>query len=55
MIGIGKSKDGRHFEKRAPFITPVEEWEKYGCEDPRVTYFEGKLLYILYGAFQISV
>ena len=40
-IGIGISKDGIHFDKRAPFITPIEEWEKYGCEDPRITYFEG--------------
>ncbi|MFA5840765.1 MAG: hypothetical protein WC847_00615 [Candidatus Paceibacterota bacterium] len=42
IIGIGKSKDGRHFEDRIPFITPKEEWEKYGCEDPRITFFEGK-------------
>jgi predicted GH43/DUF377 family glycosyl hydrolase len=41
IIGIGHSKDGRYFEERAPFITPQEEWEKYGCEDPRLTYFEG--------------
>ncbi len=41
-IGIGKGKDGRHFEDRVPFITPKEEWEKYGCEDPRITYFEGQ-------------
>ncbi len=49
IIGIGKSKDGRHFSGRMPFITPVEEWEKYGCEDPRVTYFEGNY-YIFYTA-----
>jgi predicted GH43/DUF377 family glycosyl hydrolase len=42
MIGIGKSKDGRHFEERMPFIIPQEEWEQYGCEDPRITFFEGK-------------
>ena len=41
IIGIGKSKDGTHFEERLPFIIPTEEWEKYGCEDPRITYFEG--------------
>ena len=48
-IGIGKSKDGTHFEERVPFITPMEEWEKYGCEDPRITYFEGNY-YIFYTA-----
>jgi predicted GH43/DUF377 family glycosyl hydrolase len=42
IIGLGKSKDGRHFEDRIPFITPEEEWEKYGCEDPRITFFEGQ-------------
>ncbi len=49
IIGIGKSKDGRHFEERVPFIIPIEEWEKFGCEDPRVTYFEGQY-YIFYTA-----
>ncbi len=49
IIGIGKSKDGTYFEERVPFVIPVEEWEKYGCEDPRITYFEG-LYYIFYTA-----
>ncbi len=48
-IGIGKSKDGIHFDERESFISPVEEWEKYGCEDPRVTFFEGNY-YIFYTA-----
>lgn len=48
-IGIGESKDGVNFEERMPFIIPEEEWEKYGCEDPRVTYFEGNY-YIFYTA-----
>lgn len=49
IIGIGKSKDGIHFENRVPFITPGEPWDVHGCEDPRVTYFEGKY-YIFYTA-----
>ncbi|MSU44987.1 hypothetical protein EXS45_02295 [Candidatus Nomurabacteria bacterium] len=49
IIGIGKSKDARHFSEREPFIIPEEEWEKYGCEDPRITYFEGNY-YIFYTA-----
>lgn len=48
-IGIGESKDGIHFENRVPFIVPTEEWEKYGCEDPRATFFEGNY-YIFYTA-----
>ena len=48
-IGIGKSSDGLHFESRKQFIEPKEEWERYGCEDPRVTFFEGRY-YIFYTA-----
>jgi predicted GH43/DUF377 family glycosyl hydrolase len=49
IIGIGRSKDGIHFEDRVPFITPEEPWDVHGCEDPRVTFFEGKY-YIFYTA-----
>ena len=49
IIGIGKSKDGEHFEERIPFVIPEQEWDQFGCEDPRVTYFEGKY-YIFYTA-----
>ncbi len=48
-IGIGKSKDGIHFENRTQFIVPKAEWDQFGCEDPRVTFFEGKF-YIFYTA-----
>ena len=48
-IGIAASRDGRHFEKHLPFIEPKEEWERFGCEDPRVTFFEGAY-YIFYTA-----
>ena len=49
IIGISKSKDGINFEDRTPFIEPEEEWDINGCEDPRVTFFEGKY-YIFYTA-----
>ncbi len=48
-IGISESSDGTHFERQRQFIAPEKEWERYGCEDPRVTYFEGKF-YIFYTA-----
>ncbi len=48
-IGIARSKDGQHFDSRRPFITPEKDWEKFGCEDPRVTFFEGRY-YIFYTA-----
>ena len=48
-IGICKSKDGVHFENRTPFIVPEEPFDVHGCEDPRITFFEGKY-YIFYTA-----
>jgi predicted GH43/DUF377 family glycosyl hydrolase len=42
VIGIGKSIDGSNFKERSQFIVPTEEWDQYGCEDPRITFFEGK-------------
>ncbi len=52
IIGMGKSKDGIHFTDRKQFLLPKEEWDLYGCEDPRVTYFEGKY-YIFYTALSV--
>lgn len=36
-VGIAEGPDGVHFKKRRPFIIPENDWEKFGCEDPRVT------------------
>lgn len=41
-VGISTMQDGKHVQNRRQFIVPTEEWEKYGCEDPRVTKLEGK-------------
>ncbi len=49
VIGKAESKDGVHFPKTAPFILPEESWERYGCEDPRVTRLGGKY-YVFYTA-----
>lgn len=48
-IGIASSEDGIHFENRRRFIVPEEDWEKFGCEDPRVTKL-GDKYYIFYTA-----
>ncbi len=48
-IGRAASPDGLHFSDITPFITPQEMWERYGCEDPRVTYLNGTH-YIFYTA-----
>ena len=49
IIGVGKSTDGLHFTNRTPFIVGEEPWDLFGCEDPRVTFFEG-VYYTFYTA-----
>ena len=41
-IGRAVTTDHKHFEDRRQFIVPSEAWDAYGCEDPRVTFFEGQ-------------
>lgn len=48
-IGHALSIDGIHWKYRRQFIKPEYEWEKFGCEDPRVTKLGGKF-YIFYTA-----
>lgn len=48
-IGYTQSTDGISFGERRQFIKPEFDWEKYGCEDPRVTKLGGKY-YIFYTA-----
>jgi len=48
-IGYSSSHDGVEFSGRRQLIVPEYEWEKYGCEDPRVTKIDGKY-YIFYTA-----
>ncbi|MBI1839183.1 MAG: hypothetical protein HYR95_02745 [Candidatus Colwellbacteria bacterium] len=48
-IGIAQSKDGIHFKDRRRFIVPENSWERFGCEDPRVTKLNNKY-YIFYTA-----
>ncbi len=41
-----------HFKKRSELIKPDQDWDKYGCEDPRVTMIDGKF-YIFYTALSM--
>ncbi|MHB8860526.1 MAG: glycoside hydrolase family 130 protein [Minisyncoccota bacterium] len=41
-IGLSFSEDGVHFHSRRQIIIPQESWDVFGCEDPRVTFFEGR-------------
>ncbi len=46
-IGHAVSRDGFHFKDHAQFIRPEHDWERFGCEDPRVTKL-GNTYYIFY-------
>jgi len=48
-IGIAQSKDGINFYNRKRFFVPEHPWEKFGCEDPRITKL-GNKYYIFYTA-----
>lgn len=51
-IGYASSKDGVHFSNQRLLFGPTEDWESYGVEDPRITYFNGKF-YIFYTALSV--
>lgn len=49
-IGYAESRDGKHFIARdKPFISPDTDYDRYGCEDPRITKL-GETFYITYTA-----
>ncbi len=49
VIGIADSRDGINFENRKAIFGPSEEYDKFGCEDPRITEIDGTY-YIFYTA-----
>lgn len=55
-LGHYVSTDGFNFERAIdePIFAPQEEYEKWGCEDPRITELEGKF-YITYVALSKPV
>ncbi|MBU6370460.1 MAG: hypothetical protein KGH93_02210 [Patescibacteria group bacterium] len=50
-IGYAKSMTGTDFKDRRQLVFPEYAWERYGCEDPRVCFFEGNY-YIFYTALE---
>lgn len=48
-IGCATSTDREHYGDRKQLIVPEQPWEKFGCEDPRVTEIDGTF-YIFYTA-----
>lgn len=51
-VGYAQSTDGVNFTNHTQIITPEQDWEIYGCEDPRITYMDGKF-YIFYTALSV--
>jgi predicted GH43/DUF377 family glycosyl hydrolase len=48
-VAIAPDNDSGLGTEHRQLITPTHEWEQFGCEDPRVTLFEG-VYYIFYTA-----
>jgi len=48
-IGVAESEDGVHFHSERQILAPKEDWEAFGCEDPRVTVLDGTT-YLAYTA-----
>ncbi|MFZ1987620.1 MAG: hypothetical protein WAV21_01125 [Minisyncoccia bacterium] len=48
-IGHAMCKEDSEIERREQVIMPEEPWERFGCEDPRATFFEGTW-YVFYTA-----
>lgn len=48
-IGYAESHDGMRFTNKHQIIKPEEQWERFGCEDPRITYCQGQY-FIFYTA-----
>lgn len=51
-IGYASSRDGVRFDVRPdPFIAPGADFDRFGAEDPRITFLEGRY-WITYSALQ---
>lgn len=50
-VGLATSDDGIHFERRPePVLSPSEDYDVHGCEDPRVTEVDGTY-YLTYSGY----
>lgn len=56
VVDIAASQNGGPFEKRGHLVTPSEPWDKAGCEDPRVVFFEGRyvIFYTALGGYPFN-
>jgi len=56
VIGSAVSTDGKSFSERKVLISPNQDFDRYGCEDPRVTKMGSKyyIFYTALGGFPFS-
>ena len=56
MVNIAVRDSGADFKKLGQCIVPDQPWDKAGCEDPRVTFFEGRyvIFYTALGGYPFS-
>ncbi len=41
VVAVATAKSDGYFVDNRTLVAPQEAWDRYGCEDPRVTFFEG--------------
>lgn len=51
-VGYAHSTDGIRFDSRRQLISPEHDWERFGCEDPRITKIDDTY-YIFYTALSM--
>lgn len=51
-LGYARTQNGIEIDFRSsdPVLSPSDEWEEFGCEDPRITNFDGTF-YVTYTAY----
>jgi predicted GH43/DUF377 family glycosyl hydrolase len=55
-IGVARSKNNGPFTDRRQLVVPDQDFDRYGCEDPRVTFIDGNyyIFYTALGTFPFS-
>jgi predicted GH43/DUF377 family glycosyl hydrolase len=56
-IGLAESREGLHFKEHLPVIVPRYDYEKRGCEDPRICRIKDiyYMTYVAYSGKKVSI
>ncbi len=57
VVAKAESRDGINFKSHKKFIFPENPWERFGCEDPRITKIDDKyfIFYTALSAFPLNI